>query len=756
VSAACPALPFDIVLAKVRVPDVRPDTVHRAALVNRLRVARSRQLITVFGGAGYGKTTLLAQWAKRDGRPFAWISVDDHDNDAIVLLRHVAVALDRIAPLDARVLDALRSRRRSIGSVALPRLSAAVAALDTPVVIVFDNAARLSSKESLGAVASLAEHVPAGSTLVLAGRTPPRVPLAVARSEGRLFELGPSLLTFARRETQLLVQRAGVVLSADQLDELHERTEGWPAGLSLILRAARDDDLAACDATGLGGDDRYLADYFRSECLSELSADLRVFLRRVSVLGHLSGALCDAVVGRADSARRLEALATANMFVIPLDRRGEWYRFHPLFRELLRRELTLREPRRISALNRRAADWHETQNARDVAVEYALAAGDFEYAADLLTSCAVRACESGRIATVEGWLRVFAMSTRLHRYPTVAATGAWIHALRGRRSEAESWLAAAEHGKTRRDLPVICLVRAALCRDGIDRMVSDAENAVARLPAESDWRPVALLLEGASHALAGDNQRADEILAEAAEEARGRAADGAQVAAMSVRALVAAASAQDDAAETLALAAHELAAGRERGGVATDALELAVSTRALLRRARWEEAQAELESLKRLTPSLTPALPWVAVQALLELARAEITLRDTDGAQEALAEIGTILDRRPHLGVLVAQAEEVEREVEALATSRPSSKSALTAAELRLLPLLTTHLSFREIGDQFFVSRNTVKTQAISIYRKLGVTSRSQAIAAALRLGLVESPAGGVHVVSSALDDAVA
>lgn len=755
-SLARSSLPFDIVQAKLHVPEIRPDTVHRTALVNRFRVARSRQLMTVCGGAGYGKTTLLAQWATRDGRPFAWVSIDERDNDAIVLLRHVAAALDTIAPLDPSVLAALRSRRRSIWSVVLPRLTAAVAALDTPAVIVLDNASRLSSKESLEAVTSLAEHVPAGSTLVLAGRTPPRIPLAAMRSEGTLVELGPSLLAFDRRETQLFAQRAGVTLSDEQLHELHERTEGWPAGLSLFLRAARDDVLAEGDMSKLGGDDRYLADYFRSECLSELAPDIRAFLRRVSVLGSMSGALCDAVVERADSARRLETLATANMFVVPLDRRGEWYRLHRLFRDLLFRELKLREPRRIPALNRRAADWHESQHAPETAVEHALAAGDVDHAASLLASCAVPAYESGRLATVERWLGAFAASTRVQQHPRVATVGAWVHALRGRQLEAESWLGAAERAATPEDLPMISLVRAALCRDGVEQMVADAEEAVAALPADSDWRPVALLLEGASYALAGDNERADEALAEAANEAQRRAAGATQVAAMSERALVAAASADDQAAEVLALAAHELTAGREGEGAATDALELAVATRALLRRARWEEAQVELTSLRRVMSTLPLGLPWLAAQTLLELARAEMTLRDPESAQRALVEVGKIFRRRPHLGVLVTQAKELERDVEAMAASRRRTESALTAAELRLLPFLTTHLSFREIGDQFFVSRNTVKTQAISIYRKLGVSSRSDAIAAALRLGLVESPAAGVHAVSSALDDAVA
>jgi LuxR family transcriptional regulator, maltose regulon positive regulatory protein len=747
---------FDIVRAKIELPDVRPDSVHRAALVNRLRVTRSRRLVTVFGPAGYGKTTLLAQWAERDGRPFAWVSVDDRDNDAVVLLRHVAASLARTTSLDPAVFEALRGRRRSIWTMALPRLTHAVASLDTPTVIVLDNASRLSSKESLEAVASLAEHIPTGSALVLGGRSRPRIPLSGLRSEGRLVEIGPDLLAFGRREAQLVLQRAGLELSDAQLGVLLERTEGWPAGLCLVVRAVLDDDLAGSEVTGLGGDDRYLAEFFRSECLSELDSDDQAFLVRASVLDRMSGSLCDAVLGRSDSGRRLEALATANVFLVPLDRHGESYRLHGLFRDMLSRELKLREPRRVSALNRRAAEWHEKQGRPDAAIDYALAAGNLDDAARLVASCALRAFQSGGAATVERWLQAFAVPGRLQHYPSVAAAGALVHALRGRLPDAESWLAIAERGQTRDSRPLISLGRAAICREGVEEMVSDADRAVASLPLESDWRALALLVQGASYALAGDNEGAGEALAAAVDEAQRRKAGAVQIAAMSEQALVAAVSAHDEAADALALEAHELAAGRNQLGAATDALELAVATRALLRRARWEEAQVELTSLKRLVPSLRGAVPWLAVQSLLELARAEITLRDMEGARQALGAVGQILRRRPFLGLLVVQALELEHEVGAMAASYRGAESALTAAELRLLPFLTTHLSFREIGEQFFVSRNTVKTQAISIYRKLGVSSRSQAIAEALRLGLVEAPSAGVQVVSSAQDDAAA
>jgi LuxR family maltose regulon positive regulatory protein len=239
--------------------------------------------------------------------------------------------------------------------------------------------------------------------------------------------------------------------------------------------------------------------------------------------------------------------------------------------------------------------------------------------------------------------------------------------------------------------------------------------------------------------LQGDPEEADDLLAAAAESPRVR------VAALAERALIATARDDHGEAESLALAAHS---ARDGQADAARALALAVSARALLRSGRWTEARAELAAAEKLTPLLTHALPWLAVQTLLELTRACLTLRDAEGASSMLGEATKIIRRRPHLGPLVTEAEKLSGDVDDLLAARLGRESGLTAAELRLLPLLSTHLTFREIGARFLVSRNTVKTQAISVYRKLGVSSRSEAITAASRLGLVP--------VSSGADDAVA
>jgi LuxR family transcriptional regulator, maltose regulon positive regulatory protein len=248
--------------------------------------------------------------------------------------------------------------------------------------------------------------------------------------------------------------------------------------------------------------------------------------------------------------------------------------------------------------------------------------------------------------------------------------------------------------------------------------------------------------------LLGDAEGGDLILALAADEAMRLGATDTRVVALSERSLVAAARGDHSGADTLALEARALVAAGHLGDYPTTAVAVALCARGRLRQGRWDEARADLAKAHLLSRSLFDALPWFAVQAQLELARAHVTLRDADAARAVLNEIAEILDPRPLPGVLAEQVESLRDQVNTM-PSAASNASGLTCAELRVLPLLQTHLSFREIGERQFVSRNTIKTQAISIYRKLGVSSRSGAIERASELGLIDvealPAAGRIH-----------
>jgi LuxR family transcriptional regulator, maltose regulon positive regulatory protein len=325
--------------------------------------------------------------------------------------------------------------------------------------------------------------------------------------------------------------------------------------------------------------------------------------------------------------------------------------------------------------------------------------------------------------------------------------GAWLHALRGRADAAERWALAVETSQSEGPMPDgspfeawAATVRALLCRKGVEQMQIDAEVAVSRLLPASPWRPVSVLLHGVAVLFSGDLDRAEVILDQAAEAAVAGGAVWAGVVARSERALLALERGELAAAESeLALAGAFIDDAPSADYVVT-AILLAVTARLAIAKGQGARARKTLVSAQRMRPMMTHALSWFAVQARLELAKAHLALSDRRGAATLYREANDVLRRRPRLGTLVAEAEDVRAKLATVAEQSSGWASTLTAAELRLLPLLTTHLSFREIAERLFVSRNTVKTQAISVYRKLDASSRSDAIERAVELGLVDAP----------------
>jgi LuxR family maltose regulon positive regulatory protein len=528
----------------------------------------------------------------------------------------------------------------------------------------------------------------------------------------------------------VLLQDTGADLDELEVASLVERCEGWPAALYLGCISRSDRSRRAAPFVG---DDRYLAEYVRAEYLSHLRPKELRFLRRASALDVLSGSLCDAVLQEEGSARGLGKIARANLFLFPIERARGWYRFHPLFRDVLHRELTEEEPEAIPHLHRRACEWYQARGQLEPALKHADAAGDMERAAAIISRLAFPLSFHGRVRTVEEWLAHFDPAS-LRRYPTLAVHGSRIHAMRGRAAEAERWLQAAEDGVRRNRrraaalAPALAVVRAALCRQGPRRMRLDAELALRKLRRGSQWRPSALLLRGTAALLAGEDEAADGLLGEAAAEAAASGSQEARMVALSQRSSVSRAFGDDVRADRLAEEAMRL--GDELDGYPSFAAALAASAQTALKHGRWAEARELVTRARAYAIGLTDSLPWLAVGARLELAGCYLTLGDIDAARGLLAEIDEILEARPDLGVLVDRAQELRG---TLAQVNEERKLGLTPAEDRLLPLLATHLSFREIADELHVSRNTVKTQAISIYRKLGVSGRSDAIAAATR-----------------------
>ena len=350
---------FDLIASKLRRPLVRHGTVRRPLLVERLARGDRRPIVSVVAPPGYGKTTVLAQWAERNGQSFAWVSVDERDNDPKVLLTYVARALDAVEPIDERVFDALASPGSSVPGSVLPRLGSAFSSMTSPVALVLDDVHMLRNRECQAALSVLADHVPGGSRLALAGRS--RSPLRVARlrAEGRILEIGPGDLSLTQDEASLLLRNADIAVGEEDVTQLHRRTEGWPAGLYLAALYLREGGPLASAAVSFGGDDRLVSEYMESEFLARISRQRRAFLTRTAVLERMCGSLCDAVLANSGSAGILADLERSNLLLVPLDRRGQWYRYHHLFRDMLLAELHRLEPGLVPVLFRRAAQWHE-------------------------------------------------------------------------------------------------------------------------------------------------------------------------------------------------------------------------------------------------------------------------------------------------------------------------------------------------------------------------------------------------------------
>jgi LuxR family maltose regulon positive regulatory protein len=739
-----PKLAFELLESKFHHPPARSGIVPRTALLDRL-VAAPEPVILVLAPPGYGKTTLLAQLASRLAPQVAWVSCDAGDNDPVVLLSAVAVAVNRIEPLDPKVFAALVSSGAGITFV--PRLVSAMRP-DRPMTVVLDHFEAVTNRECRSMIAELALRIPPGWRFALASRTDSALPTARLRAQGAVIEVGLEDLAMASGEASALLEGAGADVGSAQVTELVDVTEGWAVGLYLAALAIRTGARNTEVREKFGGDDWFVGDYLRSELLDYVSEAELTFLIRTSVLGSMSGPLCDAVVARAGSAQVLDELERRNLLVVPLDRRRAWYRYHHLLRDLLRSELQRRDPDLIPDLHRRAAEWYEANGLAEVAITHAEQAGDYNREARLVLELAQPAWASGRVETVLQWMEPLRDRSSAEHYAAIAVHGALIFALLGRAAEAERWADAAERAPATGILPdgstieaTLAYLRAILFRHGTAQTRRDAQLAYDGLSPASPYRATMVHTEGLAYLLEGDPDRADPIFVRAYEDAL--ADNAAPLAAMVLAERCFVASEHADWAEVTALARRAVRIV-DAGGFEdywTSALVYAWATRAELHAGDMTSARLYLGRAGRLRPLLTYALPGVSVQTLLVLARCYLAVSDRAGAGAAIRQARDILAQRPDLGTLPSAIDELQRELASFSEVSLGATS-LTAAELRVLPLLSTHLSLREIGERLYISPHTVKSHTNSIYRKLEVTSRSEAVTRTHQLGLADGYAG--------------
>src|SRR5215475_13132655 len=399
----------DVLLAtKLHVPRLQPGFVYRPRLGEALDEGLARRLILVCAPAGFGKTALLAHWARSGDRPVAWLSLDAADNDPARFWRHAVAALDRAQPGIGERAGPL------LGPPAPPSFEGLVTALinelaawpgEDEVLLVLDDYHLIDAEQVHGPLELMVERLPPGLHLVLASRSDPPLPLARLRAGRQLAELRAAELRFTAGEAgSLLGEATGADLDAAAVTALTARTEGWAAGLQLAALSLRGQADPAGFVAAFSGSHRYVLDYLAQEVLDRQSEQMRAFLLETSVLARLSGPLCDAVTGRAGGQATLEQVERAGLFLVPLDEVRGWWRYHHLFADLLRARLQAERPGQVPALHRAAAAWHAQRGLADDAIRHAIAAGEPALAADLVEQHLDAVYFTGENATLQRWL----------------------------------------------------------------------------------------------------------------------------------------------------------------------------------------------------------------------------------------------------------------------------------------------------------------------------------------------------------------
>ena len=724
--------------SKLTPPVLRPGLVSRVALIETARSSDCR-VVGVTAPAGYGKSTLLTQWAGCEDRRVAWVSLDRFDDDPAALLALLATAYARILPDGSELLAAVGFGVSVLGRAA-PRLASALTASPVPFVMMLDDLHELQSAVCHDVLSIVISGVPRGSQLIAASRfEQPHIPRLRASGDALDFGMGDLALDPAGAEQ--IFAGAHVALTSEQASEVTERTEGWPVGLYLAALVASDNPGMAA---AISGDDRYVSDYLYRESLSQLSESDQRFLRRTAVLDQLCAPLCETVLGEPGAQRQLRRFEASNSFLIPLDRRREWYRYHGLFREFLLGELRTVEPDVIAELHLRAADWYESNGSLVPALEHLSSTTERARRAQLLAQLLLPTYQSGQIATVERWLSMLGDSA-IEAYPPLAVLAGWLSLLTGQTAAAERWAAMLEtlsfdltplDGSASFDSSR-AMFRAAFCSAGPEHMMSDASFAVAQEPPESPWLNTAVYLLAEAHLLTGDVDQAAALFDQASTLATAMSnADIVVLSGAEIAILEMDRGRWTAAAERTNLALTTIEEHRMDDS-ALSVLAFAAGARLALHHGDLKQVTARLTQAMRARPSSNAAMPYLGVRSRVQLARVHWAIADHTAAHHLLREIDDILQRRPALGALVDTVSDFRR----IATYRPQSGatevSPLTPAELRLLPYLQTHFTTREIAERLFVSRSTVNTQVSSIYRKLGVSSRTAAVQRATTIGLL-------------------
>lgn len=751
--------------------------VPRRRLVGLLEAETPAHAIALIAPSGYGKSTLLMEWARSDPRTFAWIDLCEADNEPGRLQRRLHAAVEQLRDGERLAVvgqPTMAQRRKRPPAAAQPRARGRSGSDEDANpgrggVLVLDGLERLHSEDAAATVRQLLGAAPRSLTVAIASRAQP-AGLGALRMRPGLLELGPRELAMSAVETRSVLAIAGVTLGDSGLEALAARCEGWPAAIHLAALALRssvgvqDTPEAGLSVAGEGlanatpsvgaqlapdlrpsaGEHNAIAQFVREQTLGEVSPEALVLLRRCAVLERLSGEACDAVLDGAGAGRTLRELASAGTLLFPEDEGRTTFRCHPLLRDVLRADLAVCEPAERARLHRRASAWHASCGEVELAVGHAVQARDAGAAGKLLWEHAGQFLY-GRDRELRALLRGLG-SEELERSPQLVAIAAHCHLALGELQEARRL--AHRGGELLETAPgggaaAVCAVSEALMLIDLAEGPRGAQTPAAlrsldaAVPRAGALAPLHGLLVGVSLHLNGEHDAAVEPLERAVEQCAGtlplvEALSAAQLGLVHIE--------RGDAvlAEQWTASAVETLAARGLTAEAPAALAHAAAGLASSLVGFADTAKGEALAASRALDRLPGFLQWYELETTLAVARTHTRLAEAQPARALLTRASRAARRREPPPHVVTCLDAAWGEIDALGAASLSGREALTMAELRVLRFLPTHLSFREIGDRLHVSSNTVKTQAHAIYTKLKAGSRSEAVARAAELGLIE------------------
>jgi LuxR family maltose regulon positive regulatory protein len=741
-----------VISTKLFRPDPRHQTVERTRLHDLLRQGCSLPLTLVVAPAGWGKSTLVADWLRQDRVSAGWVSLDGGDDDSHRFWRYLLLAAGQAGPgagtaalrrLDAAKSDVLRD--------VLPTFINEVTSSGAPLVLVLDDYHLITSAQVHASVAALLDRCPPQLHLVLITRADPPLQLSRLRVRGELGELRAEHLRFSLDEAQeFFGGRLGTRLPEQDVHRLLARTEGWAAGLQLAALRLKDRADPSAFIERFTGADWHIVNYLGEEVLTSQPPRVREFLLVTSVLNRICAPLCNALTGRADGAELIDEVNRANLFLIPLDDELHWFRYHHLFGGLLRHELARTAPQQPAVLHQRAAQWYAENSDLAEAIGHAISSGDDSLTRGLVAAHWRQHFNAGQLETVRRWLdplpaELVAMDASL------SAARVWIALDTGRLEDVGAALDAAEaSGPPDTELRVLRALHRYKTGD-----VADAAYRLREIALSADDPFIATvhrLVQGVSSMWLGDADHARELLAEAARRAEGDDNRLAYIYAQGCLALLATGHGDLALADALVADADSVV-GRTLSDSHFVAMFPALAgARLAAQRGEWADAvraaAAAVELGRRGAGRVELAAALLTASAVLRTSPPAVATRDPGGAAAAtgadgsdpgalVAEARGVLRHCPDPGPVVTTWLADEQRAEAALTRQEAMTEPLTERELTILRLLPAPTPQRELASALFVTPNTLKTHLRAIYRKLGAESRGDAVIRARERGLI-------------------